>query len=101
MYNKIKNILKEQINHTDTLYWALGISNIMVIFFYGWFRCKYIKNHKDILEFSLWKKSNKIGIDGWSLSHYLAFLVYGFLYPNTFILTNSLGILWELFEYIG
>ena len=98
MYNKIINVLKEQISHTDTLYWALGITNVMIIFFYGWYRCKYIKNHKDIFEFSLWKNSNKMGIDGWSLSHYLAFLVFGFLYPNTFILTNSIGILWELFE---
>ena len=26
-------------------------------------------------------------------------MVYGFLYPNTFVLTNFIGILWELFEY--
>ena len=99
MYKKIINVLKEDLTHTDTLYWLLPIINALGIFFYGWYRCKYNKNRKDILEFSLWKNSNKIGIDGWSLSHYLAYLIFGFLYPNTFVLSSLLGILWELFEY--
>ena len=100
--DNIRSILIEQVTLTDPLYWIFGATTVSIIFFYGWYRCKYIKKHKDVLEFSLWKNSNKHGIDGWSVSHYLSFLVYGFLYPNTFILTTLLGALWELFEcYVG
>tara|TARA_B100000035_G_scaffold59582_1_gene47851 strand:+ start:2610 stop:3071 length:462 start_codon:yes stop_codon:yes gene_type:complete len=100
--DNIRSILIEQFTLTDSLYWIFGVTTISTIFFYGWYRCKHIKKHKDFLEFSLWKNSNKYGIDGWSISHYLFFLVYGFLYPNTFMLTMICGALWELFEcYVG
>ncbi len=102
MINNIRSTLIEQVALTDPLYWILGSTSIIIIFFYGWYRCKYIKKNEDILEFSLWKNSNKGGIDGWSLSHFLLYLAYGFLYPNTFVLTTLLGILWEFFEcYLG
>ena len=33
MYNKIINILKEEINQTDTLYWVLGICEYVCYIF--------------------------------------------------------------------
>jgi hypothetical protein len=79
----------------------LFISPILVIF-YGWYRCKNIKDHKDILEFSLIGDSNKIGVDGWLLSHYIWFLVIGYIYPKMMRLSLLLGVLWEVFEwYVG
>ena len=102
MIYKFIDIIEKQLKLTDPLYWIFGFTIISIIFFYGWFRCKYIKSHKDVLEFSVWKNSNKLGIDGWSISHYITFLIYGFLYPNTFLLTTVAGVLWELFEwYVG
>ena len=42
------------------------------------------------------------GIDIWSLIHYGFYLMIGYLYPNSLIITMFLGLLWELFEfYIG
>ena len=83
-------------------YIALMLLAPSLVFFYGYYRCENIKSHKDILEFSLFKGSNKNGIDGWLLSHYLLFVLVGFLYPNTMRLSVSAGLLWELFEcYVG
>ena len=86
----------------DLLYFLLGFSCISGIFIYGYYRCRYIKKHTDMLEFSLFKNSKKYGIDGWVLSHYLFNLLIGFLYPYALRLTILLGSLWEVFEwYVG
>jgi len=54
--------------------------------------------YKDPLENGIKKSS----IDGWSLTHLFFYMLIGYKYPNTFILTLIFGILWELFEtYIG
>ena len=36
-------------------YFAIGSIAPILVFIYGWYRCKNILNHKDILEFSLLK----------------------------------------------
>ena len=74
----------------------------MMVFAYGKYRCDNIIKHKDILEFSLFKNSDKFGLDGWSVTHFSLFLLVGFFYSKVFVITMSLGILWELFEtFVG
>ena len=96
------NILKKQIKKVDIRYFLLFLIPTLMVFAYGKYRCDYITKHKDILEFNLFPNSHKLGVDGWSLTHFTLFLVIGFLYPGTFLITMLLGLLWELFEtYVG
>ena len=80
-------------------YLLLLFSAPIMIFLYGLYRCKNIRNHKDILEFSLFGDSNKLGMDGWLLSHYLFFVMLGFIHPNVMRLSVLMGLLWEVFEW--
>ena len=80
-------------------YWLVGSIAPMIVFFYGWYRCKYITKHKDILEFSLLKNSKKYGVDGWLLSHYLFFVMMGYIFPNTLRISVISGLIWEIFEW--
>ena len=75
-------------------YWIFFITIIMLIFAYGKYRCINPK-YKDILAMELVK-----GIDGWIISHFIAFAIIGTIYPDTLILSTILGILWEIFEII-
>jgi hypothetical protein len=63
------------------------------IFPYGKYRCDN-KSFKDPLETHL-----ILGLDGWSASHFLFFILVGYLFPKTFFLSMTMGILWELFEH--
>ena len=100
-YNKEKkeSWKMDLFENVDLLYFLLGFSCIGGIFFYGYYRCRFIKKHKDVLEFSLFKNSKKYGLDGWVLSHYLFNVMIGFLYPYALRLSVLLGSLWELFEW--
>lgn len=80
-------------------YYLVGSIAPIIVFFYGWYRCKHINNHKDLLEFSLLNNSNKYGVDGWLLSHYLFFVMMGFIFPNTLRISVIMGLLWEIFEW--
>ena len=73
-------------------YWIFFITIIILIFVYGKYRCVN-PDYKDILELEPIK-----GIDGWIISHFVAFAIIGTLYPDTLILSTILGILWEIFE---
>lgn len=96
------SIIKKELKHIDMGYVLLLLIPTSLVFAYGKYRCDNITKHKDVLEFSLFKKSDKLGIDGWSLTHFSLFFIVGFFYNNVFVITMSLGILWELFEtYIG
>lgn len=49
-------------------------------------------------------KNNVVGlgnIGGWSISHFVAFYIAGFLFPQQWVLIFILGVLWELVENIG
>ena len=65
----------------------------LFIFSYGKYRCTH-KNFKDPLE-----KELVHGIDGWALSHVFCFMTLGYFYPQSFIPSMTVGILWELFEH--
>ena len=73
-------------------YLIFFITIIISIFVYGKYRCVN-PDYKDILAMELVK-----GIDGWIISHFVAFAIIGTLYPDTLILSIILGILWEIFE---
>ena len=75
-------------------YWIFFITIIILIFVYGKYRCVN-PDYKDILELEPIK-----GLDGWIISHFVAFAIIGTLYPDTLILSTILGILWEIFEII-
>lgn len=67
----------------------------LVICLYGKFRCNNPDYHDPLM--------NKLGVldlDGWSLSHFGFFTLLGYLYPDTFVVSMSLGIGWEAFEHI-
>ena len=96
------DIIKNEIKYINRYYFIIIFVSIFSIFLYGKYRCDNITKHKDVLEFSLFHKSEELGLDGWSITHYCLYVVFGYLYPNVLVVTISLGILWELFEtYVG
>ena len=83
--------MKSKINYLHYTFFA--VLPILFIFPYGKFRCRH-KKFKDFLETSLF-----LGLDGWSVSHFFWYMALGYIFPETFILTTCIGIIWELFEY--
>ncbi len=70
---------------------------MLIIFIYGSYRCKN-PEYKDILE-------KRIGIDeldGWSISHFIFFIIIGYRFPQKeyLILAFFLGVSWEIFEHM-
>jgi len=84
--------MKENYNYY-LKYTLLLIIPLLFIFPYGNFRCTH-KKFKDPLESPLFW-----GLDGWSITHILLFMVLGYMYPDTFLLSMMVGITWELFEH--
>ena len=76
------------------VYYISFIIPVVLIGTYGKYRCNN-KTFKDPLE-----KQIIFGLDGWSVTHFVFFMIMGYLYPNTIIQTTSLGIIWELFEHL-
>jgi len=73
-------------------YYVLGtIILLSSVFVYGYIRCLF--NFNDIF-------SNKMNqyIDGWVMVHFSIYVVIGLLFPGTFYLSMTIGILWEIFE---
>lgn len=84
------NILNTKV---DVLYILWFAFIMFLVFFYGYLRCSF--KFTDILSFKLSKR-----IDGWLISHFIAFAVAGFFFPNTLVLSMVIGILWEIIEWI-
>jgi hypothetical protein len=74
-------------------YVLFAIIPILFIMPYGKFRCTH-KKFKDPLETSLFW-----GLDGWSATHFFWYMIVGYVYPETFIISTIIGICWELFEH--
>ena len=74
------------------LYFVLMSLLIGSVFAYGKIRSKFL-GYRD----PLGVKINKY-MDGWVITHFLAFMVAGIIFPETFYLTMTLGIVWEIFE---
>ena len=75
------------------IYAIFAVLPLLFIFPYGKFRCNH-KTFKDPLETQLF-----YGLDGWSVTHFIWFMILGYIYPETLLLSTSIGILWELFEH--
>ena len=80
---------------SDNYYYLYFLICTIIIFLYSRFRCLNLKNYKDPLKKSFYKKYK---LDGWSSTHLIFYLLIGYLYPNTFLLTFIFGVIWELFE---
>lgn len=95
----IKTLINEY-SALNMYYIIIIVLTIISLFIYGKHRCD--NNNYDILEFNLFKNSDKLGLDGWSITHFLIYIFMGFVFNKIFFLTIIGGILWELFEtFIG
>jgi hypothetical protein len=73
---------------------ACTVVSVIMICCYGAYRCSNPK-YKDPLEIQL-----GVGeLDGWSMSHFVLFLIIGYMYPDEYLLAFVLGVMWELFEH--
>ena len=75
----------------DKYYISYIIICVSIIILYGKYRC-LCNNSKDPMEY-------RTDIDAWSISHFLAFALLGYLYPHSFKKSFSIGCLWELLEF--
>ena len=95
-----EHILDDIFEKVNIWYFIIAILAALVIFCYGKYRCDNIKNHKDLLGWDLFKNSkNTLGLDGWTISHFIFYMILAFIYPLAIRLNIVSGILWELFEY--
>lgn len=79
------------------VFYIISIIVILSIIAYG----KILKQHKkaDILEKKI---CNADFCDGWTISHVLLYLLFGYFFPDRHLLFLILSIGWELFEtYLG
>ena len=79
----------------------MGITAFIIIV-YSWIRCKN-KNLKDPLSLHLFglKNTSLSGVlDGWSISHFILYFLFGLYYPTKINFIIGMGVLWELFEYL-
>lgn len=69
---------------------------VVCIFGYGIYRCKSqsYDSKKDILM----KKLGILDLDGWSIAHFVTYLVAGYNFPDKKIIFIITSIVWELFE---
>jgi len=78
--------------HGVNLYYIFGTIILLTsVFVYGYIRCLFGSN--DFFSHHI----NQY-IDGWKIVHFTIFLVVGFLFPGTFLLSMTIGIFWEIFE---
>tara|TARA_B100000524_G_scaffold339670_1_gene232131 strand:- start:168 stop:608 length:441 start_codon:yes stop_codon:yes gene_type:complete len=66
---------------------------VFLIIVYGQFRC-YFPKFNDPLSLH-----TNVYVDGWLLSHFIAFALAGYFFPKYFYLAICLGILWEVVEF--
>ncbi len=85
--------------YVDKYYFSVFISLFLIIIFYGWLRCK--KNFPDVLEFKLLKNNHLSNLDGWWISHFVLYLVMGYLYPYSLRLSFIIGCIWEFIEFLA
>ena len=74
----------------------------LIIIIYSWIRCKN-KTLRDPLSLHIFGvKNTPISgvLDGWSISHFVLFFLFGLYYPTKINFIIGMGILWELFEYL-
>jgi len=85
--------------HTNIYFYMTYIIVVVIIFYYGHYRCKHIKDHTDILEFQLFEHKSLSCIDGWYCTHLVLFSIMGYVFPHSIRLSFLFSVIWELFEY--
>lgn len=85
--------------HTNIYFYLTYIIVVVVIFYYGHYRCKHIKDHTDILEFQLFEHKSLKNFDGWCCTHFVLFSIMGYVFPHSIRLSFLFSVIWELFEY--
>lgn len=79
------------------IFYIISILVIISIIAYG----RILKKHKkaDILEKNV---VNCNGCDGWAVTHFMLFLIFGYFFSDKHLFFLILSIGWELFEtYVG
>ena len=94
----MKNLMKKFMNYynIDKKYILLIISPPIIIAIYSRL-LKLFPIIKDPLEKSF---LNIKYLKGWLISHVLFFILVGYIYPKTLVISMILGIIWELIEGI-
>ena len=92
MYIEYK-LMKYLKNRGVTIWYFLYFLFIIcLVFSVGIYNCKN-PEEGDIVQRKLFP-----GLDGWLITHFLAYIVVGAIWPKTFALSLFLGILWEIIE---
>jgi|688.fasta_scaffold272622_3 hypothetical protein len=87
----------KKVNGTTICMHHVIIICVILIFLYGIIVRKYLK--KDILEYKFGKCT---GCDYWAVTHFLFFVLLGYLWPNLLVELAIIGVLWEFIEtYLG
>lgn len=73
----------------------LLFTGAMAVFVYGAYRSAH-PAYKD----PLLRKWGFWDLDGWSGTHFVLFLSIGFLFPRCWLFALTLGVLWEVFEWV-
>tara|TARA_B100001093_G_scaffold204157_1_gene196251 strand:+ start:114 stop:569 length:456 start_codon:yes stop_codon:yes gene_type:complete len=102
MLGSLLSTIKKEVKFLDKMYFFLLFLSVSFILFYGKYRCDHIKDHKDLLDFDIFKNSRKYELNGWSISHLLFYMLLGYLYHEVLFITMFLSIIWELLEtFVG
>jgi hypothetical protein len=73
---------------------------IFVIVAYGTFRCQRTSFVDPLTKCPVGPPWDKF-LDGWAITHYLFFLLLGYLYPEHILFSWTLGVGWELVEFMA
>ncbi len=91
------NELCAKIGNIEISVIVIILAVIIVIFIYGYIVRNYL--HKDVLEQNF---ASCTGCDYWAGSHFLLFMLLGYMFPDKLLLMMILGIIWEFIEtYLG
>jgi hypothetical protein len=86
------------IKDIDFKYYSIFIICAVIIVLYGLFRC-YHPGFSDPFAKSFISNKKVMGFfDGWAFLHLFFYMFVTILYPNKWIQTSIIGVLWELIE---
>ena len=79
--------------------YIIGITCAVIIILYGIYRCKN-PTFEDPLNVRLnteYKFVSNI-FNGWALSHFIFYMILGYMYSDNYIALFIMGVIWELYE---
>lgn len=80
---------------------------IMIIFFilsltlhfFVLVRCILLPYNIDI-DFLSYNKKNNLILNGWALTHFIVYSIFGYFYPDEYLFVIGSSILWEIYEFL-